>query len=58
MDKIHEVDIDSTGVFKYILIELKDKSDWTETIVRGYEWAEYHYQPLLIELFVYLIPHS
>ena len=44
MDKIHEVD---TGVFKYILIELKDKSDWTKTIVRSYKWAEYHGPPLL-----------
>ncbi|XP_041379591.1 14 kDa phosphohistidine phosphatase-like [Gigantopelta aegis] len=42
LEKVPEVDIDANGVFKYVLIELKDKQGLTKTIVRGYEWAEYH----------------
>lgn len=43
MEKVAEVEIDSDGVFKYILVELTDKKSGKEkTIVRGYEWAEYH----------------
>lgn len=42
LDKVPEVEIDADGVFKYVLIELKDKQGLTKTIVRGYEWAEYH----------------
>ncbi|XP_003388938.2 PREDICTED: 14 kDa phosphohistidine phosphatase-like, partial [Amphimedon queenslandica] len=43
MEKVPEVDIESDGVFKYILVELTDKkSGKVKTIVRGYEWAEYH----------------
>ena len=29
--------IDANGVFKYVLIKLKDKQGLTKTIVRGYE---------------------
>ena len=55
MDKVEEVVIDSDGVFKYILIELTEKvkkgkhsgadqngSPRKMTIVRGFEWAEFH----------------
>lgn len=42
LDKVPEVDIDADGVFKYVLIELKDKQGLSKTIVRGYKWAEYH----------------
>ena len=47
MDEIADVEI-GRGVFKYILIKLTSKnvvSDGklkTKTIVRGYNWAEYH----------------
>ena len=56
MDKVEEVVIDSDGVFKYILIELTEKAKKGKhngagadggnprkmTIVRGFEWAEFH----------------
>lgn len=43
MDSIQEVDIESDGVFKYILIKLTDRASTHErTVVRGYKWAEYH----------------
>ena len=43
MEKVSEVDIEPDGVFKYILVELTDKkSGKVKTVVRGYEWAEYH----------------
>ena len=41
LDGINDVDIDSTGRFKYILIKLRNKNQ-EKTIVRGYAWAEYH----------------
>ena len=40
--KIADVDIDADGVFKYILIKVKDKDDVSKMIVRGYNWAQYH----------------
>lgn len=42
LDAVQDVQIDGEGVFKYILIELKDKQGKTKTIVRGFKWAEYH----------------
>ena len=52
MDKVDEVVIDPDGVFKYILIELTEKKKAKPgvtdqqlrkmTIVRGFEWAEFH----------------
>ena len=42
MDEVEDVVIDDDGVFKYILIELKDKGGRKKSIVRGFEWAEYH----------------
>ena len=54
MDKVEEVAIEPDGVFKYILIELtekvkKGKNDGPDagskrkmTIVRGFQWAEFH----------------
>ena len=41
MDAIKEVEIDSDGTFKYILIKISQE-DERKTIVRGYGWAEYH----------------
>lgn len=41
LNKIQEVDIDPNGVFKYILIEIKDK-DAVKKIVRGYSRCDYH----------------
>ena len=40
--RIADVDIDSNGVFKYILIKVKAKDGTSKTIVRGYGWAQYH----------------
>ena len=63
MEKVEEVVIDSDGVFKYILIELTEKvkkgkhngagadhgvSPRKMTIVRGFEWAEFHGEISLI----------
>ena len=42
LEAVQDVQIDADGVFKYILIELKDKKGKTKTIVRGFKWAEYH----------------
>ncbi len=48
MDDVTEVDIEANGTFKYILIKLTSKTPGvdgkirTKTIVRGYNWAEYH----------------
>ena len=40
--RISDVDIDPDGVFKYILIKVKAKDGVSKTIVRGYNWAQYH----------------
>uniref|UniRef100_A0AC11EDD6 Phosphohistidine phosphatase 1 n=1 Tax=Ovis aries TaxID=9940 RepID=A0AC11EDD6_SHEEP len=46
--QIPDVDIDSDGVFKYVLIRVYaappsgDPAGETKEIVRGYKWAEYH----------------
>ena len=48
LEKLEDVEIDEDGVFKYILIELKqvDKKSKEEfgrkVIVRGFAWADYH----------------
>lgn len=45
MDGIEEVDIDSNGTFKYILIKLtiqKSGGAASKLIVRGYSWAGNH----------------
>ena len=43
LDKVPDVDIDSHGRFKYILINVKDKSNnASKFIVRGYARAEWH----------------
>lgn len=47
MANIQQADIDSSGVFKYVLIKVhsKEKDDDSEVdIVRGYSWAAYHGQ--------------
>ncbi|XP_006863744.1 PREDICTED: 14 kDa phosphohistidine phosphatase isoform X2 [Chrysochloris asiatica] len=46
--EISDVDIDSDGVFKYVLIRVHTappsdaKDAESKEIVRGYKWAEYH----------------
>lgn len=46
--QIPDVDIDSDGVFKYVLIRVhlaspsEDPTKECKEIVRGYKWAEYH----------------
>lgn len=50
MAKISQADIDTSGVFKYVLIRVhsKEKGDDSEVdIVRGYSWAEFHGESLL-----------
>ena len=47
LDQVEDVIIEPDGVFKYILIELtenakKDKPERQKTVVRGFEWAEFH----------------
>lgn len=52
LDKVADVEIEADGVFKYILIELKEKKKKggsgsgspaaTKIVVRGLEWADYH----------------
>lgn len=48
MESISDVVIDGDGVFKYILIEVAEKtkagikSPKTKMIVRGFDWAEFH----------------
>lgn len=47
LDQVEDVVIEADGVFKYILIELiepakNDKPERTKTVVRGFEWAEFH----------------
>lgn len=39
IDDVDAVDIDATGTFKYVLIELTDKSGKTRQIVCGHAWA-------------------
>ncbi|CAI8058101.1 14 kDa phosphohistidine phosphatase [Geodia barretti] len=43
MDQVADVDIESDGVYKYILIKVSDKkSSASKMVVRGYSWADYH----------------
>ncbi|KAJ8680740.1 hypothetical protein QAD02_016527 [Eretmocerus hayati] len=44
LDKVDEVDIDEDGVFKYILIEVREKGkdNPVKKIVRGHARCEYH----------------
>ena len=43
MDQVADVDIDQSGVYKYILIKLTDKnSGASKVVVRGYSWADFH----------------
>lgn len=48
MRSIPDVDIDSDGVFKYVLIRVHaappsgTPAGESKEIVRGYKWAEYH----------------
>ncbi|XP_008207477.1 sex-regulated protein janus-A isoform X2 [Nasonia vitripennis] len=44
LNKVEEIDIDSDGVFKYILIEVKEKgkNDNVKKIVRGYARCHWH----------------
>ncbi|XP_075041466.1 14 kDa phosphohistidine phosphatase [Mixophyes fleayi] len=44
LEQVPAVDIDPSGVFKYVLIRvnIKEGSDEYKDIVRGYGWAEYH----------------
>mgnify|MGYP000123688926 FL=1 len=41
IDDLPDVDIDSNGRFKYILIKVID-DDKSKFLVRGYKWAAYH----------------
>ncbi|XP_033119527.1 14 kDa phosphohistidine phosphatase-like [Anneissia japonica] len=41
LDCVTDVDIDSDGIFKYILIKIKGEG-CSKYIVRGHAWAEYH----------------
>ena len=41
LNKVDEVDVDPNGIYKYILIEVKDK-DATKKIVRGYVRCNFH----------------
>lgn len=55
MDDIPEVDIDSEGKFKYILIKVEEKdSSKAKHIVRGYSWAPFHGKFLGSIYFFYL----
>ncbi|XP_028402916.1 14 kDa phosphohistidine phosphatase-like [Dendronephthya gigantea] len=52
LDQVEEVDIESGGRFKYILVKLKDGNN-EKYIVRGYRRAAYHadiYDEILPEL--------
>ena len=40
-DQVEDVDIESDGLFKYILVKIKD-GNYEKYIVRGYERAAYH----------------
>lgn len=43
MDSVSDVDIDPSGSFKYILIQVTDKSSGKQKlIVRGYGDCDYH----------------
>ena len=51
LEQVEEVQIEADGVFKYILIELtqrekkgkeQPREERSRTIVRGFEWAEFH----------------
>lgn len=43
LDQVADVDIDSQGRFKYILINVKDKTNnVNKQIVRGYARAQWH----------------
>ncbi|XP_077295967.1 14 kDa phosphohistidine phosphatase-like [Arctopsyche grandis] len=42
MDQLEPVDISDDGVFKYILIRVKDSSGSDTNIVRGYAHAAWH----------------
>jgi hypothetical protein len=41
MNQINEVNVDSDGCFKYILIKLAVNGQ-EKHVVRGYGWANYH----------------
>ena len=56
LESIEDVVIESDGVFKYVLVELKDKNGQTKYIVRGFDWAEYHGKnrvPIHLSIFLY-----
>lgn len=45
LDAVPKVDIDPTGVFKYILLKVHDaekKEEHSITVVRGYQRCNYH----------------
>lgn len=45
MANIPQVDIDPSGVFKYVLIRVHSREEGDDSdvdIVRGHGWAEYH----------------
>lgn len=55
--------IEADGVFKYILIELiepakNDKPERTKTVVRGFEWAEFHGEGYIIKTSASITPAS
>lgn len=41
LDDIPDVDIDSNGRFKYVLIEVNYMGS-SKRVVRGYKWGDYH----------------
>ena len=44
LDQVEDVDIDTSGKFKYVLIKLyhPDSEEDYKYIVRGYKWAGFH----------------
>ncbi len=64
LDKVEDVVVGGDGVCKYILIELTEKKKKgsiddgkplaTKTVVRGFEWAEYHGTVRTVKLYALL----
>lgn len=55
LNNVEDVDIDPSGVYKYILIQVKEngKNGAMKNIVRGYARCDYHCE-YLIHLFLFL----
>ena len=53
LDAVLDVDIDDSGIFKYILIKLYI-GEKTKCVVRGFGWAEYHGRVACTSLLFYI----